>query len=998
MSFPRHVRGLIFLVSCCAMLATAQDSPPQLLIDPQGHSNAVWRMVFRPSTDELITVGDKSIRFWDLESGELVRTLRGEIGEGSAGQLHAAALSSDERYLAVGGRDAGNTIRIIDLESDRVAAVLRGHENTILCLDFSDDGLWLASGSIDTEVLVWDLSGLADAETTLEIAEPEQLDAHEEPVYALDFAPDGLRLVTGGDDDRLILWQRESPEAGFEILATGTEHTDDVSAVAFSPGGSLILSGGMDHVLNLWDGETGEFMETTDADLGSSIHAIAFSPDGQRALVSSASGVDGTTAIYDLATNTRLVEFGEHDNRVRTAVWHPDRNLVATGGGDDHDVYLWYPDADEDAGTKAGEVVHHLVGDGRANWSVAFHDTRPGVVAFGRTFVADREMQNQPLEYAFDFFSFEFVEDGDYTRTLDSTGDVSLEKTDENTLAIGPDDQLVTNRKTDGIIRTFTYLPDASEIIVGSSFRLTALSAAPNAEGVHEELREYIGHHGEVKAVSPSPDGSLLASASDDQTVRLWNVATGELLASLFVTEDREWVCWTPSGHYHASPGGERYIGWHFNRGIGQLGEFFPSYVFREAFHRPDLVAETVRLGGFSAALGDTGAEEVDIDAMLPPRIEWISPVRARGAREGGSVTVQARLHSPNGELSELKLLLNGKAIHHYELSDGTEFSYEETIELNPGENRLAIYASNVHSGYTSDERVIRVAADQTDSPAPASPTAGDDGLEDLLKPNLYMLAVGVSDFANGEISDLEYCDDDATAMAEFFAGQEGGLFAKTEIRLLTNEEATEAAIQEGLDWLEKSATQKDFVVLFLASHGMNDEKGKFYMIPHDCDPESLRSSAVAWEDFGEILGNLPSRVLMFLDTCHSGRLGANLFTMANKGNTRSIGGLKSAFDNSEAIRELTSDEVGVVIMAASTGNESSLENPEWGHGAFTTGVLAGLKGGADLNGDGIVHLIELDFFVAEKVKELTEGAQHPTTVKPSTISRLPVAAVVGGE
>jgi uncharacterized caspase-like protein len=303
-----------------------------------------------------------------------------------------------------------------------------------------------------------------------------------------------------------------------------------------------------------------------------------------------------------------------------------------------------------------------------------------------------------------------------------------------------------------------------------------------------------------------------------------------------------------------------------------------------------------------------------------------------------------------------------------------------------------------VHAGHTSEERVVFAPSADEGSPDPdtaTTPTTPDDGLDELLKPNLYMLAVGVSDFANGEISDLEYCDDDATAMADFFAGQEGGLFAKTEIRLLTNADATEAAIQEGLDWLEKSATQKDFVVLFLASHGMNDEKGQFYMIPHDCEPENLRSSAVAWEDFGEILGNLPSRVLMFLDTCHSGRLGANLFSMANKGNTRSIGGLKSAFDNSEAIRELTSDEVGVVIMAASTGNESSLENPEWGHGAFTTGVLAGLKGEADLNADGIVHLIELDFFVAEKVKELTDGAQHPTTVKPSTISRLPVSAVV---
>ena len=994
-----HLSRLVCGLGLCLLTAvSAQDSPPQLLIDPQGHSGAVKKLLFRSSTDELISVGDTTIRFWDVSSGELVRTMRSQIGEGNEGQYHAAALSTDERYLAVGGIDAEKTIRIIDLEADQVVAVLRGHENTILRIDFSDDGLWLASSSIDPQVLVWDLSGLADAETPLELAEPEILEGHEEPVYALDFAPDGLRLATGGDDDHLILWQRETTEDGFEILATGTEHTDDVSAVAFSPGGSLLLSGGFDQALNLWDGETGEFMETTDADLGESINAIVFSPDGQRALVSSASGASGVTAVYDLATNTRLVEFEEHDNRVHAAAWHPEKNLVATAGGDDHDIYLWHPDADEETGVEAGTVLHHLVGDGRANWSVAFHDTRESVVAFGRTYSEENDLENQDLEFAFDFLNFEFIEDGDYTRTLDTVGDLVLEKTDENTLAIGEDDSLETSRSVDGLIRAFTYLPDASQITIGGSFTLKSYKAEPNAEGGHDEVNEFIGHSGEIKAVSPSPDGRLLASASDDQTVRLWNVETGELLASLFVTEDREWVCWTPSGHYHASPGGERYIGWHFNRGLDQLGEFFPSYVFRDAFHRPDLVAGTVQFGGFSAALGDTGAEEVDIDAMLPPRIEWVSPHRARGTQEGNAFTVQAQLHSPNGELSELKLLLNGKAIHHYELSEGTEFTYEEEIELNPGENRLTLFASNVHAGHTSEERVVFAPSADEGSPDPdtaTTPTTPDDGLDELLKPNLYMLAVGVSDFANGEISDLEYCDDDATAMADFFAGQEGGLFAKTEIRLLTNADATEAAIQEGLDWLEKSATQKDFVVLFLASHGMNDEKGQFYMIPHDCEPENLRSSAVAWEDFGEILGNLPSRVLMFLDTCHSGRLGANLFSMANKGNTRSIGGLKSAFDNSEAIRELTSDEVGVVIMAASTGNESSLENPEWGHGAFTTGVLAGLKGEADLNADGIVHLIELDFFVAEKVKELTDGAQHPTTVKPSTISRLPVSAVV---
>jgi len=96
--------------------------------------------------------------------------------------------------------------------------------------------------------------------------------------------------------------------------------------------------------------------------------------------------------------------------------------------------------------------------------------------------------------------------------------------------------------------------------------------------------------------------------------------------------------------------------------------------------------------------------------------------------------------------------------------------------------------------------------------------------------------------------------------------------------------------------------------------------------------------------------------------------------------------------DNTEAIRELASDEYGVVVMAASTGQEVSIERPEWKHGAFTKALLEGLQEGrADLSQDGIVHLTELDHFIAEKVKELTQGEQHPTHRNPlrSAASRL---------
>ena len=82
--------------------------------------------------------------------------------------------------------------------------------------------------------------------------------------------------------------------------------------------------------------------------------------------------------------------------------------------------------------------------------------------------------------------------------------------------------------------------------------------------------------------------------------------------------------------------------------------------------------------------------------------------------------------------------------------------------------------------------------------------------------------------------------------------------------------------------------------------------------------------------------------------------------------------------------------------MSASTGSESSLENPEWGHGVFTMALLEGIeKGYADiLPKDNTVFLRELDAYVYNRVKELTYERQNPTTQKPSTISGLPIATL----
>ena len=88
---------------------------------------------------------------------------------------------------------------------------------------------------------------------------------------------------------------------------------------------------------------------------------------------------------------------------------------------------------------------------------------------------------------------------------------------------------------------------------------------------------------------------------------------------------------------------------------------------------------------------------------------------------------------------------------------------------------------------------------------------------------------------------------------------------------------------------------------------------------------------------------------------------------------------------------ELIRAESGVVVMSASTGSEVSIEDPAWGHGAFTKALLDGLDGPADYDRNGVITLKELDLHITRSVKKLTNGSQRPTTQIPENMPDFPL-------
>jgi uncharacterized caspase-like protein len=99
--------------------------------------------------------------------------------------------------------------------------------------------------------------------------------------------------------------------------------------------------------------------------------------------------------------------------------------------------------------------------------------------------------------------------------------------------------------------------------------------------------------------------------------------------------------------------------------------------------------------------------------------------------------------------------------------------------------------------------------------------------------------------------------------------------------------------------------------------------------------------------------------------------------------------------DIDAVVNDFIAAENGVVAFASSKGKQVSLEHDDWQNGAFTKAVVEGLaEGRANLLRTGKITASMLDAFVAERVKELTRGRQHPVMTKPDTVPDFPLAIV----
>ena len=482
----------------------------ELLHTLEEHTYLVLSVAFSPDGKTLASSdGGNTIRLWDTHTFQLLHTLstRGShFFPGQSGWVYSVAFSPDGKTLASGSRN--ESIRLWDVSTGKRLVSTGGHEWGVKSVALSSDGVTLASGDGDGYVRLWG----ARTGKHWQTLGRHQIGAYT-GVNSVAFSPGGEILASGGNDNKIKLWDAVTGEH----LRTLEGHTSSVLGVSFSPNGHTIASASWTAV-RFWDANTGRLSHT----LGPtrSLYSVALSPDGRT--IAAGHG-DGTVQLSDATTGQHKQTLTKHEGSVYSMAFSPDGKTLVSGSSYGTS-YLW--------DIASGERLQKLIGhrDRHNIFSVSFSPNGTTLASGSsdqtiRLWDVETGENKQTIKDHAPVRSVSFSPNGQMlvsasVGTLNERGGIRLWH-----LRTGRRlKTLVSNRDYDSHY-SVAFSPDGSLIaggVVGEVWFWDPRSG--------ERLQKLIGHRDRhnIFSVSFSPNGTTLASGSSDQTIRLWDVETGE--------------------------------------------------------------------------------------------------------------------------------------------------------------------------------------------------------------------------------------------------------------------------------------------------------------------------------------------------------------------------------------------------------------------------------------------------------------------------------------
>jgi len=754
---------------------------------------------------------------------------------------------------------------------------------------------------------------------------------HEAPLVAkVDISPDGRYALSGGFDS-FILWDILQGKK-IQTFDHPSAWVTDTIVVAFSPDGKYFASGGKG--IKLWDLSTRKEKIIFDDNIRTT--SIAFSPDGKNLLSGGPRAgfwgryIPPNMQIFDVSTGKEIKDF-DPVAQIWSVAYSPDGKYALSGG-----FYIY---------------------GGRIDlWDVSR----------GKPIKTEEQSISDAMVLAVSF---------------SANGQYALSGGGKNELILWDAKSLTELKRFVGHkglagIWSVAFSPDGKYALSATwkdSIKIWDIESGTEWKTLtgHSSIKNY-------SAAKFFPNSKYVISAGDAST-RIWDVSTGEEVASMIAFKDGEWIVITREGYYNASArGAEQYLS------IKVADNEYSVDQFYDVFYRPDIVSAKLRGEDISGLVSITMKDAIK---NPPPAVEFTSKLRDTAQSK---VNVCYRIKSTGGGIGEVRLFHDGKLVQ----SDGY---YREVAKTSTGTTQLA--SLNSWSIY-ADMRSLNIKA-KTDAALITSKSKGDlfedckeidaiagenevsvsafngsNTVQSYMKtvsfnskikqedPHLYILAVGIDQYKDTGVN-LKYAAKDARDIEEKIKVQAATLYTPWNIHyeLLTDREATKVNITKKIDALMATIKPQDSFILFVAGHGVLLQN-QYYMLTHDFNGQVSNASMISSNEIVEMSKKIKSlSQLLIFDTCHAG------------GVDTIVSGLY------DARMSVLAKKMGLHIYASASDKQAAMDGYK-GNGLFTSTLLDGLNNNkeADKNKDGKVSIVGLGEYSKKMTTKISKEIGHSQT------------------
>lgn len=504
-----------------------------------------------------------------------------------------------ERFLSPCGRSiavlaADGFIKIMDLDTGKAKAKLRGYRGEAFEISYSPDGTRIAA-RLPSRVMMWDVStgkpiwsskmaktgrlcsispdgsrvlvarrggadcgdvhdliALLDAETGRQVAAPE---GYRNELNDCTFSPDGNRIAMAGAEGLIFIWDGKTGQR----LGVSSGNWGPIATCTFSSDSRMLASccgeyyGMMECAIDLWDAAT---MKKVASLSGHSSHIVdcRYSVDSKLLL---STGADGEIRLWDTALAERAGIPDRHESWVSACRFSPDGRRVVSSS-DDRTLRVWDAVSGESLFTLRGHTEQVLdcwyAADGKSILSTAGgHD--PLFVwdaAQGRERSRLNSIHGAPFALSSDGRYLANANPGCWDiQDLANPIPLPLEKHEGwiRACAFSPDGSLIAAAWRDGSIVIWELASGRkARVIQGHQKMALSCAFSPDSRAIltsdkegnlrlwdtrtGDKLMDWPGYGQAVRSCAISPDGRTALSGGADKTLRLWNIATGKLILS----------------------------------------------------------------------------------------------------------------------------------------------------------------------------------------------------------------------------------------------------------------------------------------------------------------------------------------------------------------------------------------------------------------------------------------------------------------------------------